>query len=132
MLNLSQNQTPYQQYKRSAVETSTPEKLLLMLFDGAIRFINQGKVAISEKRFDDANTLLLKVQDIFSELMKTLDMEKGGDIAKNLIELYAFYQKEVIQANMKKDIARLEPVLEFFQTFRSAWAETANLARVGA
>lgn len=132
MLNLSQNQTPYQQYKRSAVETSTPEKLLLMLFDGAIRFTNQGKAAIIERRFDDANTLLLKVQDILSELMSTLDNKNGGDIAINLLKLYDFYQSEIIQANMKKDAARLDSVLEFFQTFRSVWEETAKMTRVGA
>lgn len=132
MLNLSQNQTPYQQYKKSAVETSTPEKLLLMLFDGAIRFTNQGKNAIIEGNYELANSLLLKVQDILAELMYTLDVEKGGDIARNLFELYSFYQGEVIQANMKKDALRLDSVLEFLQTYKAVWAEAAMLARKGA
>ncbi len=129
MINFAPGNNPYQQYKKSSVETATPEKLLLMLFDGAIKFANQGIEAINNNNIEKANNSLLKVQDIFNELMITLDLDKGGELARNLLELYSFYQGEVIKANISKDTARLQPVIEFLHLYRSTWAEVSRLAQ---
>jgi flagellar protein FliS len=132
MLSVMPGNNPYQQYKKSAAETATPVKLLVMLFDGAIRFASRAQNAINENDFETANNKLLKVQDIFEELMFTLDAEKGGEIAQNLYELYSFYRQEVIYANITKNAGRLDPVLEFLNEYRTVWIEVARLRRVGA
>ena len=132
MLNTMPNANAYASYKQASVETATPEKLLLMLFDGGIKFLNQGNLAIEKKDYSSAHKWLIKVQDILSELMVTLDMKKGGEIATNLYKLYDFYRNEVIKANISKDGELLLPVLEFFRLYRDMWAEAAKTARLGA
>lgn len=132
MINSMPNGNPYSTYKQTAVETSTTEKLLIMLFNGGIKFLKLAEQALEEKNYFEAHNSLTRVQDILSELMVTLDMKKGGEIAVNLYELYSFYRNEVIEANMKKDRARLKPVLEFFELFRDTWVEAANQLRIGA
>lgn len=131
MVNAMPNQSQYAAYKQSAVETSTPDKLLLMLFNGGIKFLHQAQAALGRSDFAQADVYMGKVQDILTELMMTLDMEKGGQLSVNLYQLYDFYRKELIAANMKKDETILTPVLEFFQEFREIWAEAAQKARMG-
>lgn len=126
------NGNPYATYKQAAVETATPEKLLLMLYNGAIKFLHLAEKALDEKDYSASNQWLIKVQDIILELMNTLDMERGGEIAANLYQLYDFYLQETIQANLKKDAKRLTSVLEFFELFRETWLEAAKSARLGA
>jgi len=122
----------YANYRQTAVETATPEKRLLMLFDGAFKFVNQGKLAMENKDYFATNTYLIKVQDILFELMISLDMPKGGDMAINLCNLYSFYRDETIKANMTKNPELLNPVIEFIRAYRMLWAEAAQKARVGA
>jgi len=132
MLNSMPNANAYANYKQTSVETATPEKLLLMLFDGGIKFLNLGKLAIEQKDYSSANKNLVKVQDILFELMVSLDMDKGGEIAANLSKLYDFYRNEVIKANITKNTELLPPVLEFLRLYRDMWTETARTARIGA
>jgi len=122
----------YANYRQSSIGTATPEKLLLMLFDGGIKFLNLGKQAIEQKDYSSTNKNLVKVQDILFELMVSLDMDKGGEIAANLYKLYDFYRNEVIKANIAKDAELLPPVLEFLRLYRDMWAEVARTARIGA
>ena len=124
--------SPQAAYKQVAVETASPEKLLIMLYTGAIKFLKQAEIALQENNQEDVHNSLTKVQDIISELNITLDMERGGEIAVNLRELYIFYYNEVLQANLKKDGVKLVPVIEFFESFRDMWIETAKIARMGA
>lgn len=121
----------YASYKQTAVNTAPPEKLLIMLFNGGIKFIHLAEQAIAAKDYATADKWLLRIQDILMELMLTLDM-KQGDISKNLRRLYEFYHREVVQANFHKDAKRLGPVLEFFVLFRDTWVEAAQKARLGA
>ncbi|MGI6684009.1 MAG: flagellar export chaperone FliS [Bacillota bacterium] len=123
---------PQAVYKQNAVETAPPEKLLIMLYSGAIKFLHQGQQGLREKNYEEAHNNLVKVQNIIMELSTTLNMEQGGEIAVNLRRLYDFYYQETVQANIKKDPALLDPVLEFFRIFRDVWIETARLNRTGA
>lgn len=134
MSNLLQGQYANSQaaYKQAAVETASPEKLLIMLYTAVIKFLKQAETALQENNQQEAHNSLTKVQDIISELNITLNMEQGGDIAVNLRELYTFYHNEVVQANLKKDGTKLIPVIEFFESFRDMWIETAKIARMGA
>ncbi|MHB1650907.1 MAG: flagellar export chaperone FliS [Desulfitobacteriaceae bacterium] len=79
----------YNKYKQSAVETAPPEKLLLMLYDGAIKFLAQAKKALEKKNYEEANEYNLRVQEILVELKATLDMSYG-EIPQRLSRLYDF------------------------------------------
>lgn len=122
----------YATYKQTAVETATPDKLLIMLFNGGIKYIHQAEQALDVKDYQSAHKCLTRIQDILFELIITLDMEKGGEIAQNLHALYNFYLNEVIEANIKKDKERLVPVRVFFTLLRDTWIEAARLIRIGA
>lgn len=123
---------PQKAYQQVSIQTAPLEKLLIMLYSAAIKNLQQGKKAIEDKQFDLASKSLCKVQDILVELNNSLDMEKGGEIASNLRDLYEFYEGEVIKANLKKDPAYLQPVLEFLQSYRDVWIEAAKIVRMGA
>ncbi|NLI94164.1 MAG: flagellar export chaperone FliS [Peptococcaceae bacterium] len=123
---------PQAAYKQTAVETASPEKLLVMLYAGTVKFLHQAEKALEEKRYEDAHNSLMRVGDIITELNMTLNLNEGGEIAVNLRELYNFYFGEVVKANIKKDASYLKPVIDFFETFRDVWVETARIARMGA
>jgi len=116
----------YSAYRQSSVATASPEKLLLMLYDGAIRFLNQARVSMEHQNFEATNKWLGKLQDVFMELNTSLDMNQG-DVAYNLRKLYEFYQNEVIIANVEKNIGRLQSVEDFLRAFRITWAEAAKI-----
>lgn len=126
------NHNPYAAYKQTAFETATPERLLIMLFDGGIKFLRLGEQALNSKDYTVANQSLVRVQNILIQLRTTLDIEKGGQIAINLQQLYDFYLNQVIIANVRKDAGLILPVIEFLETFRQTWIEAAKLARLGA
>ncbi|MNL44910.1 Flagellar protein FliS [compost metagenome] len=117
---------PYSQYQQTQVETASPERLLLMLYDGAIRFANVAMKALEDKDFSTSNTNCLKVQNILNELMVTLDMKVGGELAKNLFDLYDFMTRETVEANISKNARRLEGVIEIFKELREAWMQAAK------
>jgi len=112
----------YSQYKQTAVATASPERLVVMLYDGAIRFLNQAQEAIKERKIEEANTYLCKVQDIINEFIIGLDMS-AGEIAYNLHRIYDYWNRQLIEANVKKDAAIVEEVLNQVKELRSAWVE---------
>ncbi|MCR4441619.1 MAG: flagellar export chaperone FliS [Peptococcaceae bacterium] len=118
---------PYQQYRQQQVSAATPEKLLLMLFDGAIRFSGQALKSLQEKRNDAAHHSLTRVQDIIMELIGSLNMEY--EIAQNLYSLYYYLYRRLVEANVKKDAAIVEEVMKFLKELRGAWYETAAKAK---
>ncbi|MCG1026404.1 MAG: flagellar export chaperone FliS [Dehalobacter sp.] len=134
MSNMQPNvfSNPQTAYRQAAVETASPDKLLIMLYTGAIKFLRLAEKALEENRYEEANNSLVRVGDIINELNTTLDMEAGGEIAVNLRSLYDFYYGEVVKANIKKDPDYLRPVIEFFEAFRDMWIETARIVRMGA
>jgi flagellar secretion chaperone FliS len=125
MQNTSNN-NPYSAYKQTSIATASPDKLLLMLYDGAIRFLIQARVAMEQRNYEAANKWLQKLQDIILELNISLDM-KQGEVALNLRKLYEFYEKEVLMANVEKNIERLQPVEDFLRSFRETWTEVARI-----
>lgn len=121
------NENPYNQYKQTAVQTASPEKLLIMLYDGAIKFANQAKAHIMAKNIEEANTFIIKTQDIITELMYTLDMDY--EISKNLYRIYDFINWRLFQANLKQDASLIEIVVNIMMGLRSTWAEAALIAK---
>ena len=92
---------PYQQYKNMQIQTASQERLLIMLYEGAIKFINQGKLAFQDGKYDIGNECIKRAQDIVSELMSSLNFE-SGEVANNLFVLYEYIYHRLVQANIKK------------------------------
>lgn len=116
-----------QQYKQNQVETSSPEELTLMLYNGAITFIKQAQQAIETKDFNSAHHFISRSQDIVIELI--LGLDRNYPIAEQLLLLYDYLKRRLIEANVAKDIAILEEVKDFFIEFRNTWKEAIILAR---
>lgn len=114
----------YSQYRQTAVQTSSPEKLLLMLYDGAIRFLGQAIKAIEEKDVAGRNTNLLKAQDIVREFMSTLNMDY--EISNNLLGLYDFFLQRLIEANIKNDKEIIQEVQGWLIELRDTWTEASK------
>ncbi|WP_406678097.1 flagellar export chaperone FliS [Moorella sp. ACPs] len=117
---------PYQVYQQQQVFTLSQEKLILMLYDGALRFCRQGVSCLEKKDYAGANNNLLRAQDIIKELMITLNHE-AGEIASNLHRLYDFMLWHLIQANVKKDTKLINDVIDILQHLRDAWDEAARI-----
>ncbi|NCB37719.1 MAG: flagellar export chaperone FliS [Erysipelotrichia bacterium] len=120
-------------YRKTQVETASPEALILMLYDGALRFMNQAEIAFEEKNLEQISNLLLRVQAIFAELMTALDKEQGGEIAVNLERLYVFFLEKLGEANVKKDIKPMLEIKPLIQNLRNTWevAMQQNAPRSG-
>jgi len=110
-------------YAERTVDTATPAKLVEMLYSGAINFLTQGIKAIEEKQYDIANEKIMRVEDIIMELNVSLDMEKGGEISKNLRALYNYMYKQLLEANTKKDTEILQECKNYLNDLRETWME---------
>lgn len=114
------NAQAYNQYKNATVETVSPEKLLLMLYEGTVKFIENAQQAIAAKDMNLAHQQNIKAQNIILELMATLKMDY--EISHKLYALYEYLYFQLVQANIKKDAAVLEEVKGFIAELRDAWA----------
>lgn len=114
----------YDQYKKTSIETLSPGKLLLMLYDGAIRNVRLAREGIGEKDYNKAHNHIIKAQDIVTELMVTLNMEY--DIAKQLYSIYDYLYRRMVEANVKKDAAILDEVEVFLTELRDTWQEAVK------
>ena len=112
-----------QEYQKSAINSASPVGVVVMLYDAAIGFMEQGKSAMAFADYDKQNTLLQKAQKIVTELMGSLDMEKGGEVAKNLMSLYSYAWNELIQANIHDKPECIEHALMVFTQLRESWVE---------
>ncbi|WP_027339040.1 flagellar export chaperone FliS [Halonatronum saccharophilum] len=117
---------PYQKYKSTKYETASPEKLLLMLYEGGIRFAKRGKIAMEKKDIQEVNKSLQKVQQVINELMVTLNMDKGGEISQNLYSLYEYINRRLIEANIKKDPLILDEVINLLTELKEGWEEASK------
>lgn len=118
---------PYQQYKENSILTASPEELVLMLYNGIQRFIEEAKIAIDKKDFNKANESIQRAQDIITELMLTLDM--NYEISKNLYSLYDYMMRRMVEANIKKDIDILDEVKGFAYDLKQTWNTALSKAR---
>ncbi|MGB4045989.1 MAG: flagellar export chaperone FliS [Halanaerobiales bacterium] len=120
---------PYQKYKTAQYSTASPEQLLLMLYDGAIKFARQARKDMEEKNIEAANNKLKRAEDIISELMVSLNMEEGGEIARNLYNLYDYMNRRLIQANIRKDPALVDEVINLLSSLKESWEEAIGRVR---
>ena len=120
---MSNQYTPNTAYRKTQVETASPEALILMLYDGAIRFMGQAEIAFEDKNIEQISNMLLRIQAIFAELMSALDKEKGGEIACNLERLYVFFLEKLGEANIKKDVQPMLEIKPLVQNLRNTWEQ---------
>lgn len=111
-------------YLKNSVVTAPSEQLLIMLYDGAIKFVKLSIEATRNKDYDSAHKHNMRVQDIVTELMVTLNFDYP--ISKNLYALYDYFNFQLTEANVKKDIAPLEEVLSHLTELRQVWTEAAK------
>ncbi|WP_136607135.1 flagellar export chaperone FliS [Paenibacillus dokdonensis] len=115
--------TPYQKYQQTQLQTAPPSQLLLMLYDGAIRFVRMGISGIEERDYEKANTYLCKAQAVIHELIAALNYDYP--IAKTLHQVYEYMVYQLIQANMKKSTDPAKEIVSHLQELREAW-DTAS------
>ena len=113
----------HKQYSTVNISTVDRGRLLLMLFDGCLKFLKQAKAGLETKDIPKFAKYLNKSQAIISELMLTLDFEKGGDIAKELDRLYDFMLYYLTEANLEKNPSKVQKVIELLDTIATAYRE---------
>lgn len=118
---------PYNVYKQNSINTSSKESLLLKLVDATVRCTKLARQAIVDKDIATAHKELTRVQDIYTELMVTLNMD-GGNFTKDLYNLYAFIKERLSIANMKKDVSVIDEVLPIIEEIREMWHEANKIA----
>lgn len=118
---------PYQSYRRMAAQTATPGQLVLMLFDGAINFLERAARGFELEDPLEFNTTIhnniQKAQAIINELNASLDMEAGGELAANLRRLYEYLDYRLTESNRTKTPEGLREVIQRLGVIRDAWAE---------
>ena len=117
-----------EEYRRQQVLNAPPEQLTLMLYNGCLKFIDEGITAIEEKKYEDANTFLQKAQRIISEFRLTLNMDY--EISHQLLPLYNYVYDRLVEGNMKSDTSKLVEAKEIITELRDAWAEAMKKARI--
>ena len=112
----------YQAYATNAVSTQSQGQLIIMLYDGAIKFIDKAQEGIDAQQIQEAHTNIIKTQKIINELMVTLKTDTG-EIAQQLLTLYQYMYQQLVQANIKKDSDILGEVKELLVGLRDTWKQ---------
>ncbi|HBD64640.1 MAG TPA: flagellar export chaperone FliS [Clostridiales bacterium] len=118
---------PFEQYKKTSVNTMTKGELLLLLFDEAIKKLNQGKLLIENNDYDNANVVLGKTRHIFNHLIVTLDDKYV--LSQELADMYMFINGEIIKATSMKSAKYIDEILPIVKELRDTWAEADVIAR---
>ncbi|MGK0288835.1 MAG: flagellar protein FliS [bacterium] len=114
-------QTSNNAYKQASVTTRDQASLIIMLYDGAIKFVKQAKLKIKANDIEGIHVALTRAKDIISELSSSLNMETNGNISQNLRSLYDYIYSKLIDANVRKDDAGLDEVVGLLSELREGW-----------
>jgi flagellar protein FliS len=133
---MAYNANGYNAYRETGVKTASQGKLVVMLYEEAVRQLEKAismvkaDNSIEPKSIENFGNALQKVEDIITELQVSLDLEKGGEIAKNLMALYIYFNKELLAATISHDKKKLSFILDMMSQLRDSWitaaASTAN------
>ena len=118
----------YNIYKTNSVNYASKDQMLLMLVDGAVKFAKIGRQAILDKDIQKAHNSLMRVQDIFTELIVTLDTDKA-EWMKPLKDVYFFIKEKLVEANMCKKIETVDEVLPLIEEVRDLWHEAYKISK---
>lgn len=116
-------------YQNTDIETADRGKLVIMIYDHCIRWSKAAREAIRAGKVEDRTKAIFRVQDGLTELMCSLDFEKGGEISNNLYRLYDFYSRHLSEANIKNSEQNVEQVQKWLENLREAWVECFDKLR---
>lgn len=119
------NTDPLRAYRQTRVKTASQGQLIVMLYDEGLKQLKiaENEMISRQPKLDLVHNAIVKAQDIITELMVSLDFEKGGDIAQNLFHLYMYFNQRLVDANLSKDVSNLREVYDLMADLREAWAE---------
>lgn len=110
-------------YQEIAVQTSSPTKLVVMLYEGAIRFLGQSVTAIKSKDIDTKRQSIDRAMAVIQHLQSTLDRDRGGDVAAELDRLYIYITSKVLEGSTKLQTAPIEEAIKLLNVLLSGWEE---------
>ena len=113
-------------YKQQSILTAPRGQLVVMLYDGCLRFLSQGAHAMRAGQAREADKRLTRAEAIIDELLATLDLEQGGVVASRLQGIYVWASRTLIEARFEQDAAGIETVAELLTELRDAWAQIAT------
>jgi flagellar secretion chaperone FliS len=116
----------YQAYQSNSIQTAPPEQLVVMLYDGCLRFLRRAETAAKEGRRPQATEAISRATAIVMELNATLDMERGGQIAANLRSLYFFLHRHLIDASREASADKIRQAIRLVAELRDAFATAAK------
>lgn len=128
---------PYAAYQKTGITTASQGKLVVMLYQGAVKALSSAydcfsldpvtkREIIKAPLIESYGKHVLKAQEIIGELQASLDMEKGGQISKNLMSLYIYFNQELTSASINKDKRKITFVLDMMKQLSSAWESASN------
>ena len=110
-------------YQDMKVQTASPAQIMIMLYDGAIRFSLQAKKKIEERDFEGKGVFISKTQAIIDELMNSLDFTIAPDLCTNLQKLYIYINERLTHANIQLDAEAMDEVIQLLNTLRDGWKQ---------
>ena len=110
-------------YRANQIQTASREQLLLITYDIGINACKAAEEGLRKNEIETVNESLKRAQAVLRELMVTLDVEAGGEVAQNLLRLYDFMYYRLVDANVRKDVLLVIAVREMYQELRNTWAE---------
>lgn len=115
-------------YKETSIKTASQGRLIVMLYEEAVRQLGDAESMLkeSDKRYDKINSKIVKVQAIISELMSSLDMQAGGQIAATLMNLYIYFNQTLLEANVEKNAEKVGQIAHFMGELKDAWTAIEN------
>ena len=117
---------PYSKYKKTQLGTASKENVLLMLYEGAIRFCKLSKKAFENNDLAQKGLMIGKTMDIVFELKNTLDHKVSPEVASQLDSLYNYMIEELTKANMNNDTKKLDDVINVLETLYSGWIQAVE------
>jgi flagellar protein FliS len=118
----------HQSYRQTQAETAAPGELVVMLYRGAARFVSSAVEGIEARNVPIAHNNLIRAQAVITELLETLDLARGGELARNLMQIYEYMSHRLVEANLRKDVAPAREVECLLRELLPAWEQAAREA----
>ncbi len=119
-----------QEYRRQSISTASPLDLVVAVYDGAIQRCHSAKQAMESGDLDDQHRHLIRAQQFVSELIASLEMQKGGQVSQNLFSLYAYCLNQLTEANVSDDPKGIDNCLRVLTELRDAWRQIRDQQEV--
>jgi flagellar protein FliS len=117
---------PSNSYREIAVQTSSPTRLVVMLYEGTIRFLRESIAAIDSKNLDRKRQAIDRAVAIVQHLQSTLDLDRGGELAAGLNRLYSYITSRILEGSAKLETDPLEEAIKLLNVLLAGWEELAK------